>query len=273
MPELPEVETIRLRLRDGNGETPSLLGQVIQGFTTEWPRHVREPELEDFQQALKGRSVQDLRRRGKFLILDLDAGHLAIHLMMSGDLYLKPSGDPPGDYERSIFHLDSNWDLRFRDHRKLGRIFYLTDLSKITGSLGPEPLEPHFTADRLYSFLSQRKRALKPLLLDQGFIAGIGNIYADESLFLAGLHPLRQSHTLTEAESHRLWQGIRTSLQEGLRHNGTSIDWVYRGGNHQNRLRVYGREGKPCTRCGTRVKKIMVAQRGTHYCPHCQPGE
>ncbi len=140
----------------------------------------------------------------------------------------------------------------------------------VTGSLGPEPLARSFTAARLGRMLAARQRLLKPLLLDQTFIAGLGNIYADEALHRAGLHPLRRSDSLTPEEVKALWRGIRQALQTGLRHNGASIDWAYRGGSFQNHFRVYDRAGEPCDTCGTPIRRIVVGQRGTHFCPGCQ---
>ena len=141
----------------------------------------------------------------------------------------------------------------------------------ITGPLGPEPLEPAFTAARLGRMLAERKRALKPLLLDQTFVAGLGNIYTDEALNLAGLHPQRRSDSLTPAEVRALWKAIRATLRKGIANNGASIDWVYRGGGMQRHFRVYDRAGQPCPKCGTPIRRITVGQRGTHFCPRCQP--
>jgi formamidopyrimidine-DNA glycosylase len=141
----------------------------------------------------------------------------------------------------------------------------------VTGALGPEPLAPGFTARHLGQRLAGRKRRLKPLLLDQTFLAGVGNIYADEALHRAGLHPLRRSDALKPEEVRALWRAIRGALRAGLRHNGASIDWVYRGGSFQSLFRVYDRAGEPCRRCGTPIRRIVVGQRGTHFCPRCQP--
>jgi formamidopyrimidine-DNA glycosylase len=136
--------------------------------------------------------------------------------------------------------------------------------------LGPEPLEKEFTSEWLYNSLHARKRQLKPLLLDQTFIAGLGNIYTDESLNMAKLHPLALANTVKPAQAEGLHKAIRAVLKEGIRRNGASIDWVYRGGEYQNHFRVYDQEGKPCPACGTTIRKLIVGQRGTHICPKCQ---
>jgi formamidopyrimidine-DNA glycosylase len=141
----------------------------------------------------------------------------------------------------------------------------------VLGNLGPEPLDEGFTADALHAMLQTRRRQLKPLLLDQTFLAGLGNSYTDEALHTAGLHPLRLTDSLNAAEAQALWTAIRAVLNEGIRRNGASIDWVYRGGDFQNTFRVYQRTGQACPVCGAPVERILVGQRGTHFCPRCQP--
>jgi len=180
-------------------------------------------------------------------------------------------GPPRGRHDHTIFQLESGWQLRFSDPRKFGRVFLVTDPETVLGRLGPEPLSNEFKTRDLQRILHHRKRILKPLLLDQAALAGLGNIYADEALHRAKLHPLRRSHTLDSAEVKALWKGIRATLRDGLRHNGASIDWVYRGGDFQNHFRVYGREGEPCPRCGTAIERMIVGQRSTYSCPYCQP--
>lgn len=271
MPELPEVETIARRLREGGQGAPSLIGRRIERVTLRWPRHVAQPAPSTFRRKAKGRVFRDVRRRGKYFVFDLDQGTLLLHLKMSGDLNLQPASEAPGPYDHTVFHLDGGWDLRFSDARKFGRVYLLEDPTPVLGGLGPEPLDPAFTPECLAERLRARRRALKPLLLDQTFLAGLGNIYADEALHRAGLHPLRRSDSLTEDEIRRLWHGIREALQDGLRHNGASIDWVYRGGEFQKHFLVYGREGEPCRRCGRPIRRTVVGQRGTHFCPGCQP--
>jgi formamidopyrimidine-DNA glycosylase len=270
MPELPEVETIVRQLRNGDGHTPGLPGRVIDSVTVQWPRHIATPEVPRFRQSMRGRMIRDVDRRGKYLVFPLDQGTMLIHLKMSGDLAVLPSDEPAGRFDHTVFHLQGGWDLRFGDARKFGKVFLVEDPASLLAPLGPEPLSPEFTAQVLGARLRSHARALKPLLLDQTFIAGLGNIYADEALHRAKLHPLRRSDHLRDDEVRRLWRGIRAALRSGLRHNGASIDWVYRGGDYQNHFRVYQREGEPCPVCRTPIRRIVVAQRGTHYCPTCQ---
>jgi formamidopyrimidine-DNA glycosylase len=271
MPELPEVETIVRALRDGSAARgPSVVGQTIASVTVRWPRHIATPSARQLKQQLPGQSIRRLARRGKYLIFELSGGVMLIHLKMSGDLNLAEAGAPGDRHAHTIFHFKDGTALRFSDTRKFGKVYFVATAEDVTGPLGPEPLEPGFTAARLGRMLAERKRALKPLLLDQTFIAGLGNIYTDEALHLAGLHPLRRSDSLTPAEVGPLWRGIRRALRSGIRHNGASIDWVYRGGGMQNHFRVYGRADEACFTCGTPIRRITVGQRGTHFCPHCQ---
>jgi formamidopyrimidine-DNA glycosylase len=160
--------------------------------------------------------------------------------------------------------------LVFNDTRKFGRVWLVRDPDEVLSGLGPEPLGDEFTAQTLYAGLQSRRRQLKPLLLDQSFLAGMGNIYTDEALHMARLHPLAPSDSVDLEQARALWGAIRSVLQEGIRRNGASIDWVYRGGEFQNYFRVYDREGQPCPVCGTAIERLVVGQRGTHVCPHCQ---
>jgi formamidopyrimidine-DNA glycosylase len=272
MPELPEVETIARELREGSaGRGPSVVGKTIARVTVRWPGHIAFPAPRVLQRELRGRQVRGVRRRGKYLVFDLSDGVLLIHLRMSGDLAVVNGRAAPDPHAHTVFHFTDGTALRFSDTRKFGKVFLAPRAEDVTGALGPEPLEPGFTAARLGAMLAARRRLLKPLLLDQGFVAGLGNIYTDEALHRAGLHPLRRSDTLTPAEARALWAAIRRVLRSGLRHNGASIDWVYRGGGMQHHFQVYDRAGQPCPRCGTPVRRIVVGQRGTHFCPACQP--
>jgi len=284
MPELPEVETIARLLR------PDLIGRTVVGANVRWPRTIAFPSVRTFKRQIAGQVIQGVTRRAKFLHLRLSSGELLIHLRMSGDLELKQPGGRPSKHDRLILLLapasrqstsqppamppgaahDSIVSLVFNDTRKFGRVWLTKDVLQVTGRLGPEPLERRFTGRRLYLALHARRRRLKPLLLDQTFIAGLGNIYTDEALHLAKLHPLVRADSLTERQASRLHSAIRRTLREGIRRNGASIDWVYRGGEFQNHFRVYDRAGKPCPVCGTRIKRLLVGQRGTHICPHCQ---
>jgi formamidopyrimidine-DNA glycosylase len=276
MPELPEVETIARYLRDGKDGLP-LVGQTIREAEVLWARSVAEPGADEFSHRITGQAVVEIRRRAKFLVLRLSRDHLLVHLRMSGDLRMEPEQDGTGHrrplaaHDRLVFHLDAGWRLAFNDTRKFGRAWLVSEPQAVFKDLGPEPLDPQFASDDLYTRLQSHHRQLKPLLLDQSFLAGLGNIYTDEALHLARLHPNLLASRLTRAEADRLWGAIRTVLEEGIRRNGASIDWVYRGGDFQNSFRVYQRTGQPCPVCGTAIVRRLVGQRGTHFCPVCQP--
>jgi formamidopyrimidine-DNA glycosylase len=270
MPELPEVETIARRLRAGCGVEPPLVGRKILAVEIRHPKPIARPKPEAVRERMRGCVFNGISRRGKFVVCRLSRGYLLVHLRMSGDLQLFPSADPPRKHDHVIWRLDGGWDLRFHDPRRFGRIWVVDRPEEVLGGLGPEPLEPEFTAARLREMLAAKRRLLKPLLLDQTFLAGIGNIYADESLHRARLHPLRRSDTLSGDEAARLRRGIRAALRVGIAQDGASIDWVYRGGEFQNSFRAYDREGEPCKRCGSKIRRIVVGQRSTYYCPRCQ---
>jgi formamidopyrimidine-DNA glycosylase len=189
---------------------------------------------------------------------------------MSGDLFIKEADAAPEKHDRLRLWLSNDTILVFNDTRKFGRVWLTDDPDSVIGGLGPEPLSDEFTSQWLYENLHRRHRQLKPLLLDQTFLAGLGNIYTDESLHRARLHPLAASDSVKREQAERLHEAIRAVLAEGIRRNGASIDWVYRGGEFQNYFRVYDREGKPCPVCGTKIQRLVVGQRGTHVCPKCQ---
>ena len=195
---------------------------------------------------------------------------MLIHLRMSGDLRVEEVASQPQPHDRMAILFEDGAGLFFNDTRKFGRVWLLTDPQPILGKLGPEPLDEAFTAREFHTRLACRKRQLKPLLLDQTFLAGLGNIYTDEALFLAKLHPLSSSNALSQDQATRLLGSIREVLNEGILHNGASIDWVYRGGEFQNHFRVYQRTGEPCLVCGTPIERILVGQRSSHFCPVCQ---
>jgi formamidopyrimidine-DNA glycosylase len=271
MPELPEVETIARILRQGVPGQPAILHHRIQGVELLWERTLAEPSPGKFKARLVGQAIEGIGRRGKFLVLQLTNDWLLFHLRMSGDLLVKPVGISTEMHDRLVIELDGNIQLVFNDTRKFGRVWLVDNLEHVVGSLGPEPLDDGFTVQDLFTRLHGTHRQLKPLLLDQHFLAGLGNIYVDEALNLAKLHPLTPSSSLTQKQACRLLESIRSVLQDGIARNGASIDWVYRGGEFQNYFRVYQRTGKPCPACGTPIERILVGQRGTHYCPHCQP--
>lgn len=270
MPELPEVETIARRLRTGCGGEPALAGREILAVEIRHPKPVAVPSPEEARARMRGQRFLEISRRGKFLIFRLSRDYLLVHLRMSGDLQLFPGGEPLRKHDHVVWRLDSGWDLRFHDPRRFGRIWLVASPMEVLAGLGPEPLEPEFTAGRLFAMLHAKKRQLKPLLLDQKFIAGIGNIYADEALHRARLHPQRRSNTLSREEAARLRRGIRAALRVGIAQDGASIDWVYRGGKFQESFRAYGRGEEPCGTCGTNIRHIVVGQRSTYFCPKCQ---
>ncbi len=272
MPELPEVETLARTLR------PALIGKTVLSADLRWKRTLAAPSPAKFKRQIQGQQIIGISRRAKYFILHLSSLRepqgkpfiLAIHLRMSGDLLVVLGGYQPGKHDRLILKLTDDTSLVFCDPRKFGRAWLVDEPAETFRDLGPEPLSEAFTAEWLYAGLRSRRRRLKPLLLDQTFIAGLGNIYTDESLHLAKLHPLSASDSVTKKQAERLWQAIRETLEEGIRSNGASIDWVYRGGDFQNHFRVYRRTGEPCPVCKTTIERITVGQRGTHYCPKCQ---
>jgi formamidopyrimidine-DNA glycosylase len=276
MPELPEVETIVRRLRNGTPDQPGVCDQTIQTIEVTWPKIIAAPDPHTFQQSLVGKTIIDARRRGKFLHFPLNAGHLVGHLRMSGDMRIEarlaPDGTThtTGPYDRVILNFVSDNRLVFSNIRKFGRMWYLDDPNMIFNRLGPEPLDPSFSPALLSERLQAQSRQIKPLLMDQSFIAGMGNIYTDEALFRARIHPLRKSNTLSTDEAARLHQSIQDVLIQGIRRFGASLDWFYRGGEFQNDFNAYGRTGKACPVCNTPIEKIVVGQRGTHFCPNCQ---
>ncbi len=269
MPELPEVETTVRELR------APLVGQTITGLRNHWLRHIVTPSLSSFQERVSGRAIQSIDRRGKYLLFSLDGGEtLIIHLKMTGHLSVVPADLPIEDHVHTVFTLANGHELRFRDTRKFGRVYLVRNQDQVLGNLGPEPLSTEFTAELLHEMLRRRKRVLKPLLLDQTFIAGIGNIYADEALHQAKIHPLRKSNTLNIDESKSLHAAIQEILLLAISRGGATVDDYRRPdgtkGEMQAALSVYGREDEPCLRCGTPIERILLGGRSTHYCPGCQ---
>lgn len=270
MPELPEVETIARFLRQGVEDKPGILGKKIATAQVLWARTVAEPEAGEFQARITGQEILQINRRGKFLFLNLTRDALLVHLRMSGDLFVEQKDSDLAPHHRVILELEDGWRVAFNDARKFGRMWLVADPQSVLGNLGPEPFDRSLEDDGFYNRLKDSRRQLKPLLLDQHFIAGLGNIYTDEALHLARLHPLTISSTITLEQSQKLLESIRRVLKEGIERHGTSIDWVYRGGDYQRYLRVYQRTGQPCPVCGAPVQRFVVGQRSTHYCPSCQ---
>jgi formamidopyrimidine-DNA glycosylase len=271
MPESPEVETIARNLREGTAGCFALPGLTISGIKLSWHKTLAEPPVEIVEQLLPGQVVKDVTRRAKYLVISLSRHTILIHLRMSGDL-LTCADDFDSGLKHIRFELEflEGGRLLFNDPRKFGRIWVVEDPQVILGKLGPEPLDELFTPEEFFKLLQTKKRMIKSLLLDQSFIAGLGNIYTDESLHLAGIHPLTISANLGFQTSKKLLESIRQVLKDGIDRNGSSIDWVYRGGEYQNDFRVYGRTGQACNVCGTIIERMVIGQRGTHLCPKCQ---
>ncbi len=264
MPELPEVESIARKLK------PDLVGKTIKAADLRWARALATPSPKKFKEQIMGQKIEAVTRRAKYFILQLSDYQLLVHLRMSGDLYIRNGKIKAKKHDRLIIKISGNKSLIFNDTRKFGRVWLTANPQDILGKLGPEPLERGFTPQWLYESLHKKHRQLKPLLLDQTFLAGLGNIYTDEALHIAKLHPQGRSDSVSPKQAKALHEAIRKVLKEGIRRNGASIDWVYRGGEYQNYFRVYDREGEPCNVCGTHIQKLVVGQRGTHICPTCQ---
>lgn len=272
MPELPEVETIVRQIR------PGLVGRRVTGVRVLWARSVARPSVARFRAGLVGRKVDELFRRGKYFVArlsDVDgvSSFLVGHLRMSGRLYLGAEREPP--YTRVALDLDDGHTLAFSDVRKFGRLALSARPEEAMPALGPEPFDPAVDARWLARELRGRRRALKPLLLDQSFLAGLGNIYVDESLHRARLHPLQRSDRAA-SKAAALLDAIRAVLVAAIEAEGSSFDVFYRTpegqpGAFQDEFLVYGRDGRPCRTCGATIVKIVVGQRGTHFCRRCQP--
>lgn len=270
MPELPEVETIARGLRE------PLVGRRFTGVTVNWPRMVAAPTPEEFGAQLVGRQVISVGRRAKYVVIGLDRGHLLIHLKMSGRLQIAPVAEPLDKHTHVLFDLDDGRQLRFQDTRKFGRVYLVDDPQQVTGGLGPEPLADDFTFDDFCQRLARRSGRLKSLLMNQQFLAGVGNIYADEALFVARLHPLRTADSLTPDEQARLYDAIRSVLGRAVASRGTTLDdrgYVdARGqaGAYQAQIAVYGRAGQSCFICQTPIERMVIGGRSSHFCPRCQ---
>lgn len=260
MPELPEVETVVRSVR------PHLLGKRIVAAEFTSP-HVTPGNRGALAKKLTGRTVQSVTRRGKFIQIELDAGFLTVHLGMTGKLLTSGARET---HTYGVFTLDDGV-LLYHDPRQFGTIEWSPQVHPRVGRLGPEPLE--ITLEDFRARL-KRKTKMKSLLLNQTFLAGVGNIYADESLFAAGIHPLASAEKLSKARAEKLWSAIRGILAHSIELGGSSIsDYVDaegRKGWFQVEHRVYGRDGEPCVQCAGPIRKTLVAQRGTHFCPVCQ---
>jgi formamidopyrimidine-DNA glycosylase len=296
MPELPEVETVA---RD---PPRRIAGATITDASVSWDRTIRHPQPpERFVAEIAGATVRRVGRRAKTVLLYLEDGRvMTVALRMTGALIVAAPGTPPDPYARVVFGLADGRQLRYRDVRKFGRIGLWPGgglrsvgggrgarsrrvkeagrryrIGEVFSGHGPEPLQRGFSAARLAERLRGRSATLKSLLLDQSFIAGVGNIYADEALWRARLHPLRTADSLDERDVRRLHRAVRQVLRQGIANRGSSFsDYVGADGepgDNAERLAVYRRTDQPCYRCGRPIRRIVVGQRSTHFCPHCQP--
>jgi formamidopyrimidine-DNA glycosylase len=273
MPELPEVETIVNDLR------PHLVRRTILGCELLFPTIVRHPEPEVFIDSIAGLRIESVGRRGKYIFIGLEGElQLVVHLGMTGQLRLVDPATPLEKHTHAVFSLDNSLQLRYRDPRRFGRLLLGTEealrLSRAMPRLGPEPIDPDFAADELYLRLRGRRTSLKAVLLDQTAIAGVGNIYADESLHRARLRPDRVAGSLSKKSAQRLHESLRESLRAAIQNRGSSVD-TYRDawgeiGGQQEKLLVYGRAGEPCFTCGRPLSLIRIAGRSTVFCRHCQ---
>ena len=274
MPELPEVETYVRELE------PLLRGRRITRAAVTWPRTIAAPTATMFVDQIADQRFSDFSRRGKYMLLGLESGDtLIVHLRMTGKL-LVMAGDAPVDkHTHVVLDLDNGQRVHYNDTRKFGRMWLVTNPETVLRKLGPEPLSEAFSPAQLGAALAGRSAAVKALLLNQEIIAGVGNIYADEALFAAGIAPLRAGGDLSEAEVTALHNAVRRVLAAGIAARGSSLG----GSSLQNYLRpsgeqggfqeqhqVFRRTGEPCRTCGQPIERIIVAQRSTHYCPHCQ---
>jgi len=271
MPELPEVETFRRHLLQGESGSPSILGKQIKDAELLWDGTLASPSPDEFLSRIQGQYVTGVGRRGKNLIIQLAKDDLIIHLRMSGEIIVEEKINQPGKHYRLILNFTDKYRLAFNNIRKFGRVWLTSESKILLAHLGPEPLSDDFTPEFFSELLNSKSRQVKNFLLDQKIIAGLGNIYTDEALHRAKIHPARKSDSIKPGEAKLLWKSIRDVLQEGIQNQGSSIDWMYQGGDYQKYLSVYNLEGEPCKTCKTSIKRIKIAQRSTYFCPNCQP--
>ncbi|QQZ10636.1 DNA-formamidopyrimidine glycosylase [Heyndrickxia vini] len=273
MPELPEVETIRRTLQE------LVVGKTIEQVSVFWPKIIKNPvEIEQFTDALRGETITNINRRGKFLIINTNTYALVSHLRMEGKYGLFNGEEPLDKHTHVVFHFTDGTELRYRDVRKFGTMHLFLKGEENSQlpllQLGPEPFSSEFTKKYLQEKLQKTERKIKPVLLDQTVVTGLGNIYVDEALFRANIHPERKANTITNKEISILHREIIETLSEAVEKGGSTIRSYVNSqgqiGMFQLELLAYGRKGEPCKRCGTPIEKIVTGGRGTHFCPKCQ---
>lgn len=273
MPELPEVETIRRTLEY------LVLEKEIKDVIVHWPKIIQHPDdIEYFKQLLTGETIRSLRRRGKFLLFYLDHYVLVSHLRMEGKYRVVPESEPIDKHTHVIFQFTDGTELRYNDVRKFGtmHVFPIGEELKVQPliKLGPDPFDENYTLDYVKEKLKRTTRNIKATLLDQSIIAGLGNIYVDEVLFLSQIHPEKCANELTDEEIKTIWENVRLVIEKAVEKGGTTIRSYVNGegemGMFQQELYVYAQDKKPCKHCGTEIVKLRVAGRGTHICPKCQ---
>lgn len=271
MPELPEVETVVRGLRQ------PLIGRTVLSLWHDWDNVIRTPDAIVFANRIAGQTFQAVNRRAKYILCELEHDILVVHLKMTGRLYVT-ADDAVHDADRWVhfsLQLDGGQQLRFSDARKFGFVALVTDLNEVASKLGPEPFSADFSVEYMQERLARHSKSIKALLLDQDFVAGVGNIYADESLHCAQIHPQQPANSLTEADIKRLHTTIQDALAHGIKREGASVNWYRKPdgtqGSAQSHFYVYDRADEPCLTCGQPISKIRVGQRGTHFCPNCQP--
>ncbi len=273
MPELPEVETIRKTLQH------LVLEKKIEDVTVHWPKMIQHPDdIEQFRQLLIGETIRDLGRRGKFLLFYLDQYVLVSHLRMEGKYRIVPASESVDKHTHVIFHFTDGTELHYNDVRKFGTMHVFPIGEELTvkplNQLGPDPFDENYTFEYVCEKLKRTTRNIKATLLDQTVIAGLGNIYVDEVLFLSRIHPEKRANELSEEEMKRIWENVQIVLEKAVEKGGTTIRSYVNGegemGMFQQELYVYAQNDKPCKHCGTEIVKLRVAGRGTHICPKCQ---
>ena len=267
MPELPEVETVT------NSVKKHLLGKSFDSLSVNWSKTLHNFTTKDFNQKIKNQKIIDIYRRGKFIVLDFKSSIIAIHLRMTGKLYVQPEIDPKKKHVSAFFKFSDKY-LLFEDTRKFGRFYLYDSIQPLNNRLGIEPFWKEFDEKWLIANLKNKSRQMKQLLLDQTFIVGLGNIYTDEALWHAQIHPLSKSDSVPKKKVKLLYKAIKSVLSESIKKGGTTIrDYTYDYsyvGNYALNLKAYGRNNKKCERCNTIITKYKIAQRGTFVCTKCQ---